>query len=210
MKLPMGVFDGAAPPVAPVLFSAPVPVQVRGSVGGLVPWHRLAVAVFWLEFRPGKSADFRIDGPLTLVQPDRSYSLVAPPQRHHVLLFDVLTGVALEWHEVVPTAARSLVVDFRGLAVPVDVTLEVTANRALGNPMRVMYEPTVDHWPGGIGMLAETRAGRGLRQGMRFDARAGEKHTFWLRERSGKLGIDSYPAIDLADTVGPIVLSTSH
>ncbi|MBK8101599.1 MAG: carboxypeptidase regulatory-like domain-containing protein [Planctomycetes bacterium] len=208
LKLPIGVWDGAAPGDAP-RFASSGPIRARGVVGGPIPWQRLGVAGFWRSRANHVTSSFSIDGPVALVQSNRSFSILTPRQPHALLLFDVLTGVALEWRTVTDFAAETpAAVEFAGTAIEAEVSLGVTPDRPLGSLVRVAFEPEPEQWPAGVGAILPASKGRmEQRHGMHFDAVAGESIRYWLQARSGKLRIDGHEPVDVGSVTGAITLS---
>jgi hypothetical protein len=191
MKLVAEVWNGAAPGAQPVKLPNPSPVLVTGKVAGLVPWQRLAAAVCWQEPGAGFSSGFELRGPVALVQQDRSFRLPSPRHAVHVLLFDVLTGVALEWQELAADGAPPLAVTFTGAAEEVPVVLDPgSAAEFRRVECQIECRPDPEHWPGGIGGIPTN----GMRapsngSGMVTDARAGDTVTLWLPARAGSLNV---------------------
>ena len=219
LKLAVGIWDGASPPPEPPKLASAGPVQLTGKVGtadgaggsttdSTVPWQRLAVAALWQAQPNSFRGDYGIDGPVALLRPDRGFLLLAARQRVHLLLFDVLTGIALEWQEIDLAGEPPAAVQFAGTATEQLVTLVPGKDSAPpGTPCTVLYEPDDEHWPAGVGNLVPSRFGaRNGRGGMATDARVGETLRCWLPARTGTLrvkrGNDELRAVDLGQLPG--------
>lgn len=183
-------------------------VTFTGKVGGEVPWSRLAVAALPDNDDFHNSSDFEVNGPVALVGPDRSFSVTGAPGKCHLLLFDVLTGVAFELTRPT-TDAR---VDFAGRAIGLVVTVEATAERPAGSAATLQYEPDDDHWPAGVGDIEPRRGGREpSHDGMLTDLRVGDTIPLWLPARTGTLKLGCRGAVrtvDLAETTTDVLRLT--
>jgi hypothetical protein len=184
-----------------VKFTAPAVASMKGKVDGPIPWSRLAVAAM-TSVQTRRSSGFSVNGPIALVQRDRSYRLALPSADCHLLLFDVFTGVPLEWHR---TGLDTDTVDFAGQAESLVLRLVPADPAARGACCMLNWMPDNKDWPVGVGSLPP-RPGT-VANGMVTDARAGDTVEFWVPARRGEVSITSDQGRGMSHEVARIRLA---
>src|SRR5262249_43476532 len=160
------------------------------------------------------SSVFLLDGPVAPLRPDRSFLVLAPRQSVDLLLFDMLTGTALEWQRVDLTGPAKEVV-FDGGAVELTVAIAPGPAATAGAECRIEDVPDHDHWPPGVGAMGPRRFRSTERHGMSTDARAGETLRWLVPARTGVLRLlvdrSEMDRVDLAQAAkGPITLTAKY
>ncbi len=207
MKLPAGIWNGAAAAAEVCELACPTLMPITGKVAGTVPWQRLAVTVVWQEHENSYFGNFRLTGPISLLGPDRTFALYSPGRRVHLMLFDVATGVPLHWQEIDatnPVAPQSL----DGDAVHVELTITAADAASARRECAIEIAPEDEHWPYGVGNFVPAQFGRNFNSGCRSNWRAGDRVDLWLRARSGQLSVKRdnvvLQALDLAGSTGTL------
>ena len=181
-KLPCTTWDGAAPPKEALVATHATIHQVQGRVEGEVPWSRLGVLAivetpntWWGQFAP--------PGTIALLEPDRTFKMLLPEEATRMVVFDVLTGIAIEFRDVEPgDLIAPIVWAGKSHALTVDLKDTVASETRV---CLIEYEPTEDHWPLRVlpGMPQQGRTG------MQTDAYSGAALQLWLPAKEGKLTV---------------------
>lgn len=192
--------DDPEPNEEPRPMTVLAPRLVQGTVGGDVPWHRLAVTVFWQRRPNHSSSRVTLDNPIALLGPDRSFRMFAPRCSVHVLVFDAWTGVPLHWQELSEDSGDAKALELPCAAVPLDVTVHGGATGRTPHTCEIELELPDDDGPRGIGGLRAARGPFGSdpnRASARV--RTDQPTTLWLRNREGTLRVkqDGSPTVEL-------------
>lgn len=185
MKVSLDLWQGTAPAQV-AAFAAPTMTSVSGHVAGPVPWSRLAVGAVLPRKERSFTTQFTVRAPYGLVQPDRTFRLMVPGDAMHLVLFDPVSGIPLEWREITGAAAAANV-ELSGRAEPVVLNL-VDAAPARRAPCSLEYEPLLEFWPAGVGDMIVRGT---VPPKCQSDARLGDAVTLWLPSRAGTLRVAS-------------------
>ena len=210
LKLAAGIWHGSQSDAEPLTFQSPAPAQVVGKVGGPVPWQRLAVAAVWQERENNYYGEFRIAGPMAMLDAERRFRVFVPPRKAHLLLFDAVTGVPLEWLAI-DEGAPTQEVTLEGAAVRVEVSLRAWDSGSERAACVVDHVPENENWPFGVGEFVPQNFGGNQKGGIRATFRVGDRIDYWLRARSGQLRVhgDNVPLQELDLSAASGVLEVS-
>lgn len=179
-KLPCANWNGAAPPKKPWADSYAKLSIIEGHVGGEIPWSRLAVLAV-VEHPNTFNSQFAPPGTLALLGPDRKFRMLLPEEKVRMIVFDVLTGIAIEFRDIEPAEMGQPIV-WTGRSHSIDVRLrdrDVDAQ----SKCTIHYGATEDHWP----LRVHPAFAAQQRSGMQMIAIADDDITLWLPEKSGQL-----------------------